>query len=152
MLYRYKAGVLGQIRISIGLYESYLMLESPLSFYMTAKWLLWDEYSSYILLIASLLISGMYSAFTHSLMERSPSWEAANCVATQELPSILWNLKVHHYIHKSPPLVPIMSQFEPVHTIPSIFFSLGCLSKESVQIQGFLWSFLTSLIFMVRSC
>jgi hypothetical protein len=44
------------------------------------------------------------------------------------------------------------NQSIPVHTIPSIFFSLGCLSKEFVQIQGFLWSFLTSLIFMVRSC
>jgi hypothetical protein len=32
---------------------------------------------------------------THSLMKLSPSSEAANCAATQELPSILWNLKVH---------------------------------------------------------
>jgi hypothetical protein len=28
---------------------------------------------------------------THSLMGLSPSSEAANCAATQELPSILWN-------------------------------------------------------------
>jgi hypothetical protein len=27
-------------------------------------------------------------AVTHSLMELSPSWEAANCAATQELPRI----------------------------------------------------------------
>jgi hypothetical protein len=25
-------------------------------------------------------------------MELSPSWEVASCVATKELPSILWNL------------------------------------------------------------
>jgi hypothetical protein len=27
-------------------------------------------------------------------MELSPSWIASNCAATQEVPSILWNLKV----------------------------------------------------------
>jgi hypothetical protein len=56
--------------------------------------------------------------FIYLLKEPSPSWEAANCAATQELPSILWNPKVHHRVHKSPPLVPILGQIEPVHTIP----------------------------------
>jgi hypothetical protein len=38
---------------------------------------------------------------TYLLTERSPSWEAANCAATQEFPSILWNPKVHRHVHKS---------------------------------------------------
>jgi hypothetical protein len=29
-------------------------------------------------------------------MELSPSWEAANCAGTQELPSILWNPKLYY--------------------------------------------------------
>jgi hypothetical protein len=52
-------------------------------------------------------------------MELGPSREAASCAATQELPNISWNLKVHYRVRKSHPLVSIPNQFKPVHTTPS---------------------------------
>jgi hypothetical protein len=58
-----------------------------------------------------------FNSLTHSLMELSRFLEAANYAATQELPSILWNPKVHYRVHKSPLLVPILSQIDPIHPI-----------------------------------
>jgi len=42
-------------------------------------------------------------------MEQSPSWEANWSAASQEIPRILWNPKVHHRTHQRTPPVPILS-------------------------------------------
>jgi hypothetical protein len=57
--------------------------------------------------------------FTYLLtysMEQSPSWETNRFAASQEIPRILLNPKVHYSIHKCPPPVSILSQLNPVNT------------------------------------
>ena len=66
---------------------------------------------------------------TYSL-EKSPSWEANRFAASQEIPRILWNPKVHYRIHSWPLIVPILSQLDPVHIPTSHFLKIhldkGC--------------------------
>ena len=48
-------------------------------------------------------------------MVQSPSWEANCFAASQEIPHISWNPKVHYHTHKRPPAVSILGQPNPVH-------------------------------------
>ena len=57
----------------------------------------------------------LHYLLTH-FMVRSPSWEANCFAASQEIPRISRNPKVHYSTHKRPPSVSILGQPNPVHT------------------------------------
>ena len=71
---------------------------------------------------------------TYSI-EQSPSLEANLFSASQEIPRILWNSKVHCRIHKSPPPVPFLNQIDPVH-VPTSYLLTNRLNIILPSLPG----------------
>jgi hypothetical protein len=58
-------------------------------------------------------------------MELSPSWETSSRSSTQEIPNILWNPMVYYSVNKKSPLIPALSQVNPVHNTTSSFCNIN---------------------------
>jgi hypothetical protein len=77
---------------------------------------------------------------TYLLMELNPCGGAANSAATQEFPTILWNPQVHYRVHKSLPLVPILSQINPINSNQSY--------RSNIYIKHCAMNFITFIFFL----
>ena len=60
---------------------------------------------------------------TYSMVQ-NPSWKSNWLAASQEIPRISWNPKVHYRTHKRPPPVSILGQPNPVHIPTSHFLEI----------------------------
>jgi hypothetical protein len=83
-------------------------------------------------------------------MEQSPSCEANRFSASQEIPRILRNPKVHYCIHKSPSPVPILNNIYPVHALYLTFrrfILISSIYSSIFQVVSFPSGFLTKALY-----
>jgi len=73
----------------------------------------------------SFLVTYLLTYLLTYSMEQSPSWEASRFSASQEIPHISGNPKIHYFSHKCPPPVPILNQLDPVHNPTSQFLKIN---------------------------
>jgi hypothetical protein len=72
-------------------------------------------------------------------VEKFSSWEANSCSASQEIPHFLFNPKTYYCVHRTPPLVPILSRMVPW---PSLLRIVG---RCSTRDQTMCFAYVTSL-------
>ena len=102
-------------------------------------YLLTSELLTYLLIylhtywITYWLIDWLTDLLTYSMVQ-SPSWEANWFAASQEIPRISRNQKVHYRTHKRPPPVSILGQPNPVHihTSHHLGISQFCLHEINI--------------------
>ena len=82
--------------------------------WMSSSWKFIGGFERCNMNIRNSTINIMNYLLTYSMVQ-SPSWEANWFAASQEIPRILWNPKVHYRTHKRPPPVSILGQPNPVH-------------------------------------
>ena len=84
------------------------------------------------------------------------SWEANSSPVSREITHTLRNLKVHYHAHNSPQLVAVLSQINPVYTLPSYIFKiyLPCRIHQVFGVVFFLQVFLpqSCVHFPPRTC
>jgi hypothetical protein len=87
----------------------------------------WDNSAGLNMWVPKIIITILDFALVYNPMNPYP-WESNSRSASQEIPNLLWNQKVHYRVHNSPQLKPVMSQMNSVHTLITYSRSILILS------------------------
>ena len=96
-----------------GVWDSMFMVLYQACLFFTWYWGEWISAAVQIIIIIIILI--IIIIILTYYMVQSPSWEAKWFAASQEIPLISRNPKVHYRTHKHPPPVSILGQPNPIH-------------------------------------
>jgi hypothetical protein len=73
-------------------------------------------------------------------MEQSPSWEANNHSASQQILRLSRNQKINYHVYKGPSPVPLLNQVHPLHTFPHYFPKIRFIIILSTTPRSSEWS------------
>ena len=103
-------------------FSSTALRKSVLGIWLLKVNVMWNVYGQTALRV---FFSYLLTYLLTYSMEQSPSWEASRFSASQEIPHISGNPKIHYFSHKCPPPVPILNQLDPVHNPTSQFLKIN---------------------------